>query len=201
MQKPVNQSCLRNQDPIFQALKDFFNTSGSVLELACGTAQHAVYLAQRLPQLTWQPSDLLRTIEGANQWITESKLDNLKPAIELDISKNNWPAEKYDYMYCANLLHFVSDKDVGNIFKHIALNLKSEGLFAVYGPFNQDGFTSEGNRSLNHWLLTEVDSKAGIKELKDIVKLARCHQLELINNEKLPANNHLLVFKKLTSDL
>ena len=195
MQKPINQSCLRNQDPIFQALKGFFNTSGSVLELACGTAQHAVYLAQRLPHLTWQPSDLLNAIDGANQWITESKLDNLKPAIELDISKNNWPQRQFDYIYCANLLHFVSNKDVENIFKNITPSLKSEGLLAVYGPFNQDGFTSEGNKSLNHWLLTEVNAKAGIKELKDIKNLAKKHQLELIKNEKMPANNHLLVFK------
>lgn len=195
MQKPINQSCLRNQDPIFQALKGFFSTPGNVLELACGTAQHAVYLAQRLPNLTWQPSDLTNAIEGANQWITESKLDNLKPAIELDISKANWLQAKFDYIYCANLLHFVSDKGVENIFKNIALHLKPGGLFAVYGPFNQGGFTSEGNISLNHWLLTEVNSEAGIKELKYIENLAKEHHLELIKNENLPANNHLLLFK------
>ncbi len=197
MQKLTNPSCLRNQDPIFQALKGFFNMSGSVLELACGTAQHAVYFAQRLPNLAWQPSDLLGAIEGANQWITESNLSNLKPAIELDISESSWPLKKYDYVYCANLLHYVSQEDVENIFKNIALNLNSGGLLAVYGPFNKDGFTSDGNKKLNHWLLNEVNPRAGIKELEDITNLARRHQLALIENENMPANNHLLLFKLL----
>ena len=119
MQKPTNPSCLRNQDPIFQALKGFFNTQGNVLELACGTAQHAVYFAQRLPNLTWQPTDLLSSIEGANQWIAESSLSNIRPAIELDISESSWPKNKYDYIYCANLLHYVSQENVENIFKNI----------------------------------------------------------------------------------
>ena len=196
MQKPVNQSCLRNQEPIFQTLQGFFKAPGNVLELACGTAQHAVYLAQRLPHLDWQPSDLPHSLEGANQWIKEANLNNLKPALKLNAAQKKWPITQYDYVYCANLLHFVSQQDVNNIFTNIGDHLSNGGLLAVYGPFNQEGFTSEGNRSLNQWLQNEVNPEAGIKELDTITDLAKKHGLNLLENASMPANNHLLLFKQ-----
>ena len=192
---PINQPCLRNQDPIFQKLQQFFKDPGSVLELACGTAQHAVYFSQRLPHLNWQPSDLPNALPGANLWINDATLNNLNPAIAIDISNDQWTKNQYDYAYCANLIHFVSQEDVSNIFKGIQRHLKKGGLLAVYGPFNQQGFTSDGNRGLDLWLKSEIHPQAGIKELDDIKALAEQHQLILQENESMPANNRLLLFR------
>ncbi len=69
MLKPTSQPCLRNQDPIFQKLQHAFSQPGTVLELACGTAQHGVYFAQRLPYLTWQATDLETSLTAARLWI------------------------------------------------------------------------------------------------------------------------------------
>ena len=194
--KPISQPCLRNQDPIYQALKEVFLDEGKVLELACGTGQHAVYMAQRLPLLKWLATDLAQNIDGANMWINEAALENLKPATALDIEQTDWAIGQVDYIYSANLVHFVSMQAVRAMFKGINQCLKSKGKLALYGPYNQDGYTSDGNARLDHWLKTEVNKDAGIKELNDIKALADSYNLTLLQNTIMPANNHLLVFEK-----
>jgi len=195
MHKPVSQPCLRNQDPIYQKLKLSFSQPGKVLELACGTGQHAVYLAQRLPHLSWQPTDLL-PLDGAQIWIQEAALDNLLPAMELDVASSHWLDQQFEYVYSANLVHFVGMDIIENMFFGIDQVLKSGGMLALYGPYNNQGFTSSGNASLDAWLKNDIHPQAGIKELTDICDLAKQHQLTLIENHMMPANNHLLVFKQ-----
>lgn len=197
MLKPISQPCLRNQDPIYQKLKLYFKNPGSVLELACGTAQHAVYLSQRLPHLSWQPSDIAEAMKSSKMWINEASLSNLKPALELDATKEHWPAGEYSYIYCANLIHFVSAHSVESIFIGISNHLKQGGLAAIYGPFNNQGFTSEGNKNLDAWLKSDINPTAGIRELEEIKIMAERHNLQLDKNETMPANNHLLIFKRL----
>lgn len=194
--KPISQPCLRNQDPIYQALKEVFLDEGKVLELACGTGQHAVYMAQRLPLLKWLTTDLAQNIDGANMWINEAALENLKPATALDIEQTDWAIGQVDYIYSANLVHFVSMQAVRAMFQGINQCLKSKGKLALYGPYNQDGYTSDGNARLDHWLKTEVNKDAGIKEFNDIKALADSYNLTLLQNTIMPANNHLLVFEK-----
>jgi cyclopropane fatty-acyl-phospholipid synthase-like methyltransferase len=194
--KPISQPCLRNQEPIFQALQHVFESEGRVLELACGTAQHAVYMCQRLPQLNWLATDLAQNIGGANMWIQEAGLDNLKPAINLDINDPRWNIETVDYIYSANLVHFVSMNSVNNMFKGMDKCLRSKGKLALYGPYNQNGYTSEGNAMLDTWLKTEINKEAGIKELKDIEALANSYNFQLQKNIVMPANNRLLIFEK-----
>ena len=194
--KPVSQPCLSNQEPIFQALQHAFKSEGSVLELACGTAQHAVYMCQRLPQLEWLATDLAQNIDGANMWIHEAGLNNLKPAVNLNINDPIWDIESVDYIYSANLVHFVSMASVKNMFKGMDKCLRAKGKIALYGPYNHNGYTSEGNARLDTWLKTEVNKEAGIKELKDIEALAHSYNFQLLKNINMPANNHLLIFEK-----
>lgn len=197
MLKPISQPCLRNQEPIYQKLKLHFKNPGSVLELACGTAQHAVYFSQRLPHLSWQPSDIAEAMKSSKMWISEAALSNLKPALELDATKEHWPAGEYNYIYCANLIHFVSAHSVESIFSGIGHHLEQGGLAAIYGPFNNHGFASEGNKNLDAWLKSDINPTAGIRELEEIKIMAERHNLRLDKNEAMPANNHLLIFKRL----
>ncbi len=197
MLKPTSQPCLRNQDPIFQKLQHAFAQPGTVLELACGTCQHGVYFAQRLPYLTWQPTDLEASLMGARLWIKEANLKNLLPAKGLDASQQHWNLPSYDYVYSANLVHFVSMDTVNSMFAGIQKALKEGGQLALYGPYNNQGFTSDGNASLDNWLKQDINPEAGIKELSVIIELAQQHNLQLQENHMLPANNHLLIFKNI----
>lgn len=199
MEKPVSQPCLRNQQPIMHVLSQHFIEPGSVLELACGTAQHAVYCCEHLPHLNWLPSEMPGHLDAAKIWVDEAQLENLHPPIPLDINQPDWPllnAKQFEYAYCSNLLHFVPEPSAINVFNLISQHLKAGGLFAIYGPINLNGFTSDGNASLDTWLKSDIHPEAGIKELESIKTWANQYGLTLIANEQMPANNHILIFKK-----
>ena len=59
---------------------------GTVLEIASGTGQHAVFFAEALPHLRWQPSDPdpahLASIEA---WRAVAGLANVAAPIALDV--------------------------------------------------------------------------------------------------------------------
>ena len=80
IEKPISQACLRNQGPILEVLKGHMKTPGKVVEIGCGTGQHAVHFARHLAHLYWQATDQARWLNGANSWIEEANLSNLPPA-------------------------------------------------------------------------------------------------------------------------
>jgi cyclopropane fatty-acyl-phospholipid synthase-like methyltransferase len=195
--KPVNPSSLRNQVPIFNVLKDYLSAAGKLLEIGCGTGQHAVYMGEQLSHIEWQATDCKPAIDGANQWISENGI--LPAAVELDISVTDWQQgikQPFKYVYSANVVHFVSQATVENFFSGLSDILTDDGLLLLYGPYNNNGFTSEGNAGLDAWLKADVNPLAGIKELSQMTSLAETIGLELIGNHNMPANNHLLVFKQ-----
>ncbi|MEP6173519.1 MAG: DUF938 domain-containing protein, partial [Parasphingorhabdus sp.] len=48
---------LRNRDAIVAVLETILPSSGTVLEIASGTGEHAIYFGRKFPQLIFQPSD------------------------------------------------------------------------------------------------------------------------------------------------
>jgi len=200
MYKPIRQPCLRNQDPIMKVLSKYFCESGTVLELACGTAQHAVYCCQHLTHLKWQPTERADNLDSAQLWVEDADLQNLSRPMVLDINQPEWKVldgKKFEYAYCSNLIHFITDESAVKVFSGVSKHLKDNGLFAIYGPININGFTSDGNANLDAWLKADIHPKAGIKELESIKKWGSNYGLSLIENESMPANNHILMFKKL----
>lgn len=196
---PISQSCLRNQQPILQVLQRYFTQPASVLELACGTAQHAVYMAKHLPHLNWHATDTKGQLEGANLWVRHANLPNLGKPVELDVDNWSWSSSEdhpIQYGYCANLLHFVSPETAKSVFKGMKNVLSTGGLFAIYGPINEQGFTSEGNKNLDEWLKEDINPLAGIKEFDDICTWGQEQGFTLTAKEAMPANNYLLFFRK-----
>lgn len=199
MSKPISEPCLRNQSPILLVLETYFSSPGSVLELGCGTGQHAVFMAKNLPHLHWLPTDLAPAVTGAELWVKDAKQPNLANPKVLDVETTDWPLannslQKWDYLYTSNTLHFVSWSKVEAIFRGASQCIKPEGVMAVYGPFNDQGFTSEGNVQLNNWVITEVDPEAGLKEVEDVQSTAEKYQFKLIDQLQMPANNQMLIF-------
>ena len=47
----------RNREPILAVLRRVLPSTGLVLEVASGSGEHAIYFAEQLPGLTWQPSE------------------------------------------------------------------------------------------------------------------------------------------------
>lgn len=196
MNKPVSEACLRNQAPIAAALSELLPDPARLLEIGSGTGQHAVFCANELPHIDWQPSDLAEQHEGMKLWIKEAALDNVLAPVILDVDQV-WPSIEVDHVFTANTVHYIANTSVVNMFTGISRVLAKGGLFMIYGPVNVNAeYTSEGNARLDEWLKTCVNPLAGIKDIADVEQLARDQGLALIDNRAMPANNRLLVFKK-----
>ncbi|SDJ11717.1 Protein of unknown function [Ferrimonas sediminum] len=193
MSLPFSQSCENNKDPILKRLQQAFSGVSRVLEIGSGTGQHAVYFAEHLPHLHWQPSDQGEYLNGLALRLAAASLPNLASEIELDV-EGDWPTQRFDAAFTANTCHIMAWPLVEKLFAGVALRLEAGGVFCVYGPFNEGGrFSSDSNASFDQWL-KQRDPVSGIRDLEAIVALAGRHGLQLQCNHAMPANNRLLQF-------
>jgi hypothetical protein len=85
---------------------------------------------------------------------------------------------------------------VERMFQGVALVLSSGGVFAPYGPFHYGGRpTSESNARFDA-MLRSRDPASGVRDFEHIRALAARCGLAVIEDNAMPANNRLLVFKK-----
>ena len=197
LNKPFAQSCEENKKVILEQLRNLLSDSKNILEIGSGTGQHAVYFAQHLSHLIWQPTDLTENIPGIKLWSEEEALNNIVSPVVLNVEQQNWnlPA-KYDAIFTANTLHIMSIKHVEKLFDGLACVLNEHGLFCCYGPFNKNGkYTSESNASFDVWL-KQRDSLSGIRDMDELSVFAEKAGLRLIDDVAMPANNRILVWKK-----
>ena len=196
-QKPFAESSEQNKLPILNVLKQLFTETGSVFEVGSGTGQHAVFFTEQLPHLTWYPSDLAEQIPGMTLWFNEVSHDRIQQPYSLDVASAQWPFTDMDYVFTANTTHIISWSHVIAMFAGIARTLKSSGLFAQYGPFNYGGqYTSESNANFDIWL-KQRDPHSGIRHFEDLQQLAEDNGMTLHADYEMPANNRILVWRKL----
>jgi len=195
MTKPFSQSCENNKQAILSVLAEEFIQPQLILEIGTGSAQHAVYFAEKLSHITWQTSDLACNHAGIHSWLDSVSLANLQRPLLLDLNQP-WPIERVDGIFTANTLHIVSWPLVIKFFQGVGEHLSSDGKLCIYGPFNyQEKFTSQSNADFDVWL-KNIDVERGIRDIEAISKLANEQGLALIHDHTMPANNRLLVFVK-----
>lgn len=194
--KPFAESSEQNKAPILDVLKRHFKNTSSVLEIGSGTGQHAVFYAEHFPDLIWYASDQADYLNGIQLWINDAKVKNINGPLLLDVNQSSWPVKQVDGVFSANTVHIMSWHSVQNMFLGIGEILTSDGIFCLYGPFNYNGkFTSESNERFDHWL-KQRDSLSGIRDFEALQNLAKTAGMTLLEDNEMPANNRLLVWKK-----
>lgn len=194
---PFSSAAERNGQPILEALEELFPVNGSVLEIGSGTGQHAVFFTQNLPDLLWQPSDREENLAGLQARFKVEGNSNILPPIKLDVLLDRWPDYCYDAAYSANTAHIMPWRGVVAMFAGVSARLDPPARFCLYGPFNIDNrYTSPGNAQFDARLRAE-DSRKGIRDIGMLEALAEMHDMALESRISMPANNFLLVFKKL----
>jgi hypothetical protein len=184
--KPFSEASERNREPILRILKRVFSKTRVVLEIGSGTGQHAAYFAPELPHLVWQASDVAENLSGIRQWTSN--------AIELDVDKP-WPKVDADAVFSANTCHIMSWPQVERMFAGIG-TMKSVKTFCLYGPFNYGGkHTSESNARFDA-MLRARDPASGLRDFEAIDRLAQDAGLKLCEDNAMPANNRLLVWRR-----
>ncbi|MBQ0720624.1 MAG: DUF938 domain-containing protein [Gammaproteobacteria bacterium] len=195
-EKPFSQACENNQQAIFSILESVFAGSEQVLEIGSGTGQHASYFAPRLPHLVWQTSDQAEYHPGINAWLDDACAANLRRPLLLNVDMPQWPLANVDAVFSANTCHIMAWVSVVNMFRHLAEVLSAGGTLAIYGPFNYGGqFTSPSNASFDQWL-QQRGAQQGIRDFEAVNKLASEAGMSLLEDNAMPANNRLLVWRK-----
>ncbi len=196
IQKPFSQACENNQKPILEVLLRVFVDRKQLLEIGSGTGQHAVYCAPRLPHLIWQTADLEANHPGINAWLDDCPAENLRRPIPLNANHPSWSVGNVDAVFTANTCHIMAWESVVNLFAGLDTILVPGAMVVIYGPFNYNGqFTSDSNAGFDLWLKQQVLHQ-GIRDFEAVNCLAEKIGLELVEDNPMPANNRLLVWKK-----
>jgi SAM-dependent methyltransferase len=176
-------------------LKRVFADRRAVLEIGSGTGQHAAYFAPALPHLEWQPSDVAEHLPGIRLWVEEAPAPNLRTPLEIDVDRR-WPEVSADAVFSANTCHIMSWPQVERMFAGVGRLLPPGGVFALYGPFNYGGrHTSESNARFDA-MLRSRDPVSGLRDFEAVDALAKTARLVLMEDNPMPANNRMLVWRK-----
>jgi len=193
--KRSSDACERNREPILKILKRAFADRRAVLEIGSGTGQHAAYFAAELAHLTWQPSDVAENLPSIRAWREEAAEPKPLEPIELDVDRP-FPAVGVDAVFTANTLHIVSWPQVERMVAAIGQLLPQGGVLAIYGAFKYGGrYTAPSNAEFDAWLRGR-DAKSGQRDIEAVTALANSHGLVLEEDNAMPANNRLLVFRQ-----
>ena len=194
--KPCWPACERNKRPILEVIRHVFEDVDDVLEIGSGTGQHAVWFAAAMPHLVWRTSDLLHYHAGINAWIDEAKLDNVERPFVLDVGLRPWPVSSAGGVFSANTAHYMHWPEVVAMFEGVAGLLPADSPFALYGAFARDGsHTSTSNVAFDRMLRAQ-DPGLGVRDVRDLERIAADGSMILEDDVAMPSNNRLLVWRK-----
>lgn len=198
---PHSPAAERNKQPILEVLRGIVPARGTMLEIASGSGQHAQWFAAALPGWTWQPTEAdAGMLPAIASRIAQAGLANVHPPLLLDVTAPQWPsqaapfAQRFDAIFCANMLHIAPWSACAGLMQGAARHLAPGGMLITYGPyFESERATAPSNIAFDESLRAR-DPAWGIRRLADVEAQARDAGLVLRERHEMPANNLLLVF-------
>jgi cyclopropane fatty-acyl-phospholipid synthase-like methyltransferase len=183
-----------NKDHILQALLPYLLGDLSVLEIGSGSGQHALHLAQAMPNLKWQPTERGAGLPYLVDNIAAYGSDNISPPVLLELADDIWPVKRVDRIYSANVLHIVPEVLGERLLRNASKVLSERSFLMLYGPFKYAGrFTTPSNAQFDQWLKAR-NPKSGVRDFEWVEHLASQTGLHLTADLAMPANNQLLIF-------
>jgi SAM-dependent methyltransferase len=190
-------SAERNREPLLPVLREVLPSRGTVLEVASGTGQHAVFFAHAFPELVWQPTDAdPAALESIEAWRQEEGLPNVRAPLALDASASTWPVESADALVCINMVHISPWEACLGLLRGAARVLPPGGPLILYGAYFIEGRPTAPSNLAFDASLRERNPAWGVRELGAVTAQARAHGLELDRVVDMPSNNFTVVFRK-----
>jgi cyclopropane fatty-acyl-phospholipid synthase-like methyltransferase len=186
----------RNREPILAALRVHLPPSGTVLEVASGSGEHIVYLAEALPNLMWQPTDLAPERRASiDAWAHAAGLTNVLPALPLDAAAAEWAVTSADVVLCINMIHIAPSAATAGLLTGAASVLPPDGLLALYGPFRRAGQTLEPSNAAFDADLRSRNPDWGLRVLEEVAESAARAGFAAPVVQAMPANNLMVFFR------
>jgi SAM-dependent methyltransferase len=187
----------RNRDPILDVLRRVLPPQGLVLEIASGSGEHAVYFAQNLPALAWQPTDpdaaALASIAAHRQSVDAP---NLLPPLQLDVTAEIWPLARADAIICCNMIHIAPWEACEGLIAGTVRVLPAGGVLYLYGPYKIGGRHTAASNAAFDADLRARDPAWGIRDLDTVTALAERSGLAHAETVEMPANNLSVIFRR-----
>lgn len=202
----------RNREAILDVLLQVLPPTGTVLEISSGTGEHAVFFAPRLIKSKWIPSDpnpVARASIAA--WRERCPADNLYPPIALDACDSVWAIEQDELLESLqnidlkrdpivaivniNMIHIAPWSACLGLMAGAGRILPPGGILYLYGPFKQSGrHTAPSNANFDESLRAQ-NPEWGVRDLDEVVAVAREQHLSLLKTYAMPANNLSVIFQ------
>jgi len=195
--KRVAPAAERNREPIAAVLREALPEAGSVLEIASGTGEHALYFARQFASLSWQPSDpdpaALASIEA---WSADAGLANLLAPVVLDAAAETWPVAKADAILCINMVHISPWAATEGLMRGAGRLLAPGAPLILYGPYRRAGVPTAPSNEAFDLSLQARDPEWGLRQLDAVTAEAEKSGLGFDRLVEMPANNLILVFRR-----
>jgi hypothetical protein len=197
----------RNREPILEVLLQVLPERGTILEIASGTGEHAVFFASRLRDCVWLPTDVNPQFRASIiAWTEHNECDNVYAPQYLDVREPVWAVENgaFDWflrepiiaIVNINMIHISPWSACVGLMAGAGRILKPGGILYLYGPFKQGGeHTAATNAAFDEYLRAE-NQQWGVRNLDDVVAVASAQNLTLKQIYLMPANNLSVVFQR-----
>ncbi len=187
----------RNRQPILEVLSRVLPGSGLVLEVASGSGEHALWFAEQLHPLVWQPSDpdpaCRRSIAGHAAGAGSASLE---APLDLDAGAADWPLERADAVVCINMTHITPWQATERLIAGAARILPPEGVLYLYGPYMRGGHHTAPSNAAFDASLRARNPDWGLRAVEAVAQAAGSQGLVLNEIVSMPANNLSLVFTR-----
>lgn len=193
----------RNRSYILEVLSDYLPPEGTVLEIASGSGEHAVYFAPVLAPRIWLPSDItIENLASIDAWRAEFPSANLRSAIKLDVAEQPWPVEDgtvtppVTSIVAINMLHIAPWACCEALFAGAERILPAGGVLYLYGPFKRGGIHTAPSNATFDAQLQARDPASGVRNLEDVIELGEQHHMVLKGIIEMPSNNLSVLFER-----
>lgn len=200
-------STARNREPILEVLRRVLPLPGTMLEVASGSGEHAMFFATALPGLVVQPSDPEPQARASvDAWRGELLADGhadvaarIRGALDLDVSLDGWQSavgDAVDAVLAVNMIHIAPWQACVGLFRGSAALLGSGAPLVLYGPYRQDDVVTAPSNEAFDAQLRARDPRFGLRRLQDVSAVADDAGFALAEVVPMPSNNLTVVFRR-----
>ena len=188
---------LRNRGPILDVLRQVLPAAGTVLEIASGSGEHAVFFAEALSDLMWQPTDPDPDNRASiRAWIAETGVTNVTAPADLNAAARAWPVTHADAIVCINMIHISPWAATLGLLAGAGRTLPTAAPLYLYGPYRRNSrHTAPSNEDFDQSLRAQ-NPEWGVRDLEEVTTAAAQVGLTLAEVIEMPANNLSVVFRR-----